>query len=140
MASPRARIAGLTCTALVLAAASATAGIALADTPARAPYAQAAAHVDAEGNLVRSKNIAEVTRPGTGITCVRVAVSSPPIDVQRAIPVASLLNEGDARWGGQLLVTARPTSWCDEQPDTITVRTADIHETMFNLPFSVIIP
>jgi hypothetical protein len=50
-----------------------------------APYARLAAVIDQGGGVVRSKGVAQVTRPGTGRYCIRPAASA-NINVNTIVP------------------------------------------------------
>jgi len=63
------------------------AGDARARGNAQAPNARLAALIDQDGNVIRGKNVASVTNPGTGRYCIRPADG---MNVNRIVPVVSV--------------------------------------------------
>ncbi|AWK08180.1 hypothetical protein AB0I99_19450 [Streptomyces spongiicola] len=63
-----------------------------------APYARAAAHINAGGNLVRGKNITSVSRPETGKYIITVATT---IKASESVVLASIDRSG--AWGTEAL-------------------------------------
>jgi hypothetical protein len=119
----------------VLLAATVSAGFAApasADpVPLNAPYAQAAANVAANGELLRTKNIDQVTMQQTGVYCVHV--SDPNIDIAKSSVTATL----DWRLGGGGTIRVYPvkTSRCNNDPSTIAVATYDKDSKLANSGF-----
>ncbi|MFD8980221.1 hypothetical protein [Streptomyces sp. NPDC059564] len=101
---------------LALVAASAT----TAGADAYAPYAQAAAHVTANGTLLEAKSIDAVTRPSTGIYCLHV--SDPEINFSESIFTATL---GTGANRGSSVQIALGRTECGGDPRTIPVVTGD---------------
>ncbi|MCX5377007.1 hypothetical protein [Streptomyces sp. NBC_00091] len=70
--------------ATVTACAATTVTVAVASTPgpARAPHAQASALVEYDGTVSQSSGIKSVTKPGTGVNCIKF--TDKRIDPQKA--------------------------------------------------------
>ncbi|MDJ1130563.1 hypothetical protein [Streptomyces iconiensis] len=111
----------LSATAAVLAAAllAVGSGSAVAADPPKAiaPYAQAAASVAKNGDVLAAKNVDEVTNPSTGRYCVHI--SDPDIDLARSIPTGTL--NGHEAKGGSVRVYTKPVGVCNNAPDTAYV-------------------
>ncbi len=67
-------------------------GVAVAAPPgaakAKAPYAQAAAEVNANGSVNRSKGIESVTKPAVGQYCVEL--EDKDLDITKLVPTATM--------------------------------------------------
>ncbi|MEV7013557.1 hypothetical protein [Streptosporangium sp. NPDC051022] len=68
---------------------------------AQAPYARAAAVVNADGTVVRSKGVTEVRRLGVGRYCLKL---DSDIDATKAVPVAT--KRWGAPWNSSVFVDA----------------------------------
>jgi hypothetical protein len=111
----------LVAAAAALAAMPVLAGTAAA-APAQlyAPYARAAAQVDANGNLTAQKNVSSSRRVGTQSTYC-IVVSDPDITLKDAV-VMGTVNAGVGTYS--IDVRNYPTSACGNAADTITAYTA----------------
>jgi hypothetical protein len=121
---------------IALAAAGITAtmtGAAYADDDLYAPHAQAAAHVRADGSLIRQKGIASVTHPSTGTYCI--AFTDPDIQVRDSVPQATV-----EAGSGILSIRTTPHSFCGNAANTLTVFTRDVDGVRTDLSFTVTIP
>jgi hypothetical protein len=85
---------------------------AYADPPT--PYAQAAAHVAANGSLIYGKNVVSTSSPSTGLYCVQVNgdITLDDKTILQATP----------QWGSRSIsASPLPSSNCGSRADTITV-------------------
>ncbi|MER0241220.1 hypothetical protein AAHZ94_04120 [Streptomyces sp. HSW2009] len=80
-----------------------------------APYAQVTAAVNADGTVVRSQNVTEVKKVGSGE--YRITVSE-NVRLDRAVPIATL--NRSANWDGEIFVTTTSTSATDHTFQVIT--------------------
>ncbi|GAA1310696.1 hypothetical protein GCM10009647_033830 [Streptomyces sanglieri] len=81
------RAAGLTVAGLCVTGLAVAGGMAIAaTTSSQAPYAQAGALVKADGSIVHSKGVSEVTKSGH-VYCVKI--SNDDVDLSRAIVTAT---------------------------------------------------
>ncbi len=129
-------------TAVLAATAASVATIAVASTPgpARAPYAQAAGLIESNGSVSQNKAIASVTKPSAGINCIKFTDSR--IDPQKVVPQAtigaaggSVGGPGATPNGSTLMIRTDPFTACGDDPQTITVITADDTNNYADLPF-----
>ncbi|KUN40466.1 hypothetical protein AQJ30_07420 [Streptomyces longwoodensis] len=82
------RTAGITAAGLCLTGLGVIGGIAIAaPSGSQAPYARAGALVNADGTVVHSKNVSEVTKPAGHNYCVRI--NDDDIDLSRALVTAT---------------------------------------------------
>lgn len=97
-----------------------------------APYARAAAVVNADGSLVRSKGVISVTRVSTGAYCV--LLEDARIDANDTAPIAT------ARAGATWTVIIRTPA--DECPNTTRYVEVVGHYqgSRANVPFVVVVP
>lgn len=87
MRTKKMRAAGLTVAGLCVTGLAVAGGMAIAATSSsQAPYAQAGALVKADGSIVHSKGVSEVTRSGH-VFCVKI--SNDDVDLSRAIVTAT---------------------------------------------------
>jgi len=119
--------------AAVAGAGAAAAGIA-APTKATAPYAQAAAVVNADGSINRAKGIAAVTKPATGRYCVELADKD--LDVTKLVPSATL-QYTSFEYG--IRVSMWPDPVCGTRSDTFLVITGKPN-VWEDRAFSIVIP
>lgn len=98
-----------------------------------APYAQAAAVVNADGTVVRSQGVAEVTKPGVGTYCVRLDGEK---DVNTLVPTATL--SGRAEWGAQVYVETTPVANCGNASDVVGVLTGTANGSS-DQPFTIVL-
>ncbi|MEU8325848.1 hypothetical protein AB0C33_46430 [Nonomuraea sp. NPDC048881] len=93
-----------------------------ADTPI-APYAQAAAQVNANGTITNSKNVtqiaevAKVAKVGIGKYCVQLQSD---ISAARAVPIATLRSSAD--WRSEIYANLESSS-CSGHPNSVFVYT-----------------
>ncbi|MEV0177503.1 hypothetical protein AB0I00_41195 [Streptomyces sp. NPDC050803] len=116
--------------------------MAATETPARAPFAQAAALVDTDGSLLQAKGIKAVTRPTTGIYCI--TFKDDRLTPDKLIVQATLIAAGDSTnptsgtpRGSTILVRTHPFADCGNDPAAITVATMNEANDLFDLPFFV---
>lgn len=128
--------------AAALAAVTAAVGtaIAFASTPgpARSPYAQASALVEADGTLAQSKGIASVEKPSTGAYCIKFTDAA-RLDPQKITPIAVLGATGQTPWDSTIMVRTDPARECGEAANTVAVMTGTANGYM-DLPFYIAIP
>ncbi|MDH6114072.1 hypothetical protein P3T36_002893 [Kitasatospora sp. MAP12-15] len=105
-----------------------------APTKATAPYAQAAAVVNADGTIDRSKGVAAVTKVATGRYCVELEDKT--LDVSKLVPVATLQLYG---FEYNVQVVPRPDPTCGSRADTILVGTGK-QNVWADLPFDLVVP
>lgn len=87
MRAKKMRAAGLTVAGLCVTGLAVVGGMAIAATSgSQAPYAQAGALVKADGSVVHSKGVSEVTKSGH-VYCVEI--SNEDIDLSRAVVTAT---------------------------------------------------
>lgn len=103
-------------------------------TKATAPYAQAAAVVNADGSINRSKGIAGVTKPAVGRYCVELADKE--LDVTRLVPVATLQYTA-FEYG--IRISMWPDPQCGTRTDTFLVITGKPN-VWEDQAFSIVIP
>ncbi|MFJ4804291.1 MULTISPECIES: hypothetical protein [Streptomyces] len=119
----------------VASAGAAFGGVAAAADPTdtvKAPYAQAAATVGKEGNIIQKTNtVASVSKVATGGYCV---VLTSGIDAAKAVPAATLSNS--ANWNSEIYV-ARNHSSCPSNSIRVTTGTDG---TAKDQPFYLVIP
>ncbi|MCX5014949.1 hypothetical protein OG765_28810 [Streptomyces sp. NBC_00555] len=136
--SKRTRAAVWTSVALGLLAGGTWAGTAVAAPPGSAkvtaPYAQAAAVVNANGSVNRSKGIEAVTKPAAGHYCVEL--EDKDLDIRKLVPTATLQYisfEYDVR------ISMWPHPSCGTRTDTFLVITGKpgVYE---DASFSIVIP
>ncbi|MGW3167891.1 hypothetical protein ACWC9Q_34875 [Streptomyces sp. NPDC001142] len=132
--SKRSRVIALATAGLCLAAAG---GVAVAAAPggANAGHTQAAAIINADTSIVRSKGITSVTSPYAGRFCVRLDPVG--LNVNEIIPIATLTTGG---YPGQIYVHPGATSECGNRADTLLVVTTNSRDEPENKQFSLIIP
>ncbi|MFJ3881625.1 hypothetical protein ACIPW5_29785 [Streptomyces sp. NPDC090077] len=94
--------------------------------PITSPYVQAAADVTASGVLQRAKNIDWVRHVNTGRYCVNV---SSEVNLAFSVVHVELPNSNRRSF------STEPNSLCG--PDTVTVRTYDLHGSYVDNPFTV---
>ncbi|MDH6580261.1 hypothetical protein [Kitasatospora sp. MAP5-34] len=113
-------------------------GVAVAAPPgatkAIAPYAQAAAVVNSDGSVNRSKGIAGVTKPAVGRYCVEL--EDKEVDVTRLVPVATL-QYTSFEYGIRISMWPDPT--CGNRTDTFLVITGKTN-VWEDRAFSIVIP
>ncbi|MEU6718051.1 hypothetical protein ABZ897_41840 [Nonomuraea sp. NPDC046802] len=126
------RIATLAATTLT-ASGLTLAAPALAADPPIAPYAQAAAQVNANGTIENSKNVTDVTKVSTGKYCVRL---HPDINAARAIPSATLRTTAD--WRSEIYANV-DSSTCSAHPNSIYVYTGK-NGAAADEPFFLLVP
>ncbi|MEU7856060.1 hypothetical protein [Nonomuraea sp. NPDC049141] len=121
---------------LVVAVAGAGAAAATIAMPTKvtAPYAQAAAVVNADGSINRAKGIAAVTKPATGRYCVELA--NKELDVTRLVPSATL-QYTSFEYG--IRVSMWPDPACGTRTDTFLVITGKPN-VWEDRAFSIVIP
>lgn len=119
------------------AVAGTTAASASTPGPARAPYAQASALVGADGSVFQAKGIQSVTKPQTGVYCIKF--TDPRLDPQKLTPVATLGATGSTPWDAQVLIRTDPSTQCGNATDTVTVYTGTSAGFM-DLPFYFLVP
>ncbi|MFG2402717.1 hypothetical protein ACGFR8_00020 [Streptomyces brevispora] len=83
-----------------------------------APYAQAAAVVNADGTVDRSKGIEAVTKTATGRYCVELEDKS--LDVRKVVPTATLQLYA---FDYDVQVVTKPDPQCGSDPHTLLVGT-----------------
>nr|WSX53993.1 hypothetical protein OG409_36795 [Streptomyces sp. NBC_00974] len=136
--SKRTRAAVWTSVALGLLAGGTWAGTAVAAPPGSAkvtaPYAQAAAVVNSNGSVNRSKGIEAVTKPATGHYCVEL--EDKDLDIRKLVPNATLQYnsfEYDVR------ISMWPHPSCGTRTDTFLVITGKpgVYE---DASFSIVVP
>ncbi|MFI7688799.1 hypothetical protein ACIBQ6_06980 [Nonomuraea sp. NPDC049655] len=103
-----------------------------ADTPI-APYAQAAAQVNANGTITSSKNVTQVAKVGTGKYCVQLQSD---ISAARAVPIATLRSSAD--WRSEIY-TNLESSNCSGHPNSVFVYTGK-NGAAADEPFFLLIP
>ncbi|MFD7084937.1 hypothetical protein [Streptomyces sp. NPDC059918] len=81
-------------------------------TPITSPYVLAAADVSPSGALLQDKKIAAVTKPSTGVYCVRVA---PDVDVANSVVQVELYDAYERTF------RIPPTGQCGNAANIITV-------------------
>ncbi|MET9596186.1 hypothetical protein ACFVZ8_17505 [Streptomyces sp. NPDC059558] len=136
--SKKTRAAVWTSVALGLLAGGTWAGTAVAAPPGSAkvtaPYAQAAAVVNANGSVNRSKGIEAVTKPAAGHYCVEL--EDKDLDIRKLVPNATLQYisfEYDIR------ISMWPHPSCGTRTDTFLVITGKpgVYE---DASFSIVVP
>ncbi|ARE78366.1 hypothetical protein B6R96_34160 [Streptomyces sp. Sge12] len=136
--SKKTRAAVWTSVALGLIAGGTWAGTAVAAPPGSAkvtaPYAQAAAVVNANGSVNRSKGIEAVTKPAAGHYCVEL--EDKDLDIRKLVPNATLQYisfEYDIR------ISMWPHPSCGTRTDTFLVITGKpgVYE---DASFSIVVP
>ncbi|MEV6982543.1 hypothetical protein AB0M95_14960 [Sphaerisporangium sp. NPDC051017] len=100
---------------------------------AQAPYARAAAVVDANGSVVRSKGVTAVRKINTGQYCIEV---DPDIDATKAVPVAT--KRWGAPWNSTVFVDQQATQ-CGDSARHIFVGAGN-NGAAADIPFNVIVP
>lgn len=124
--------------ALSLAAGGAGVGMAFAVPPgsakATAPYAQAAAVVNANGTVDRSKGIKAVTKPAVGRYCLELEDDS--LDVSKLVPIATAQLYG---FEHDVQVTTAPNSECGSDPHTFLVGTGKPN-VWVDMAFTFLVP
>jgi hypothetical protein len=100
---------------------------------ANAPYAQAAAVVNGDGTVVRAQGVVEVRRIADGSYSVEV---SKDIDLDKAVPLASLIGQVDSSVPAQIYINPHETSG---DPHTFGVTTY-AGAARVDSPFTVIVP
>ncbi|MFE6662985.1 hypothetical protein ACFVFH_05385 [Streptomyces sp. NPDC057697] len=96
-----------------------------------APYTQAAAVVNKDGSVVRSKAVTEVKKVGKGD--YRIIVDA-DIPLGRAVPIATL--NRSAHWGSEIYVKTTDTSGSDHTFQVLT----GVDGAASDQPFHVIVP
>jgi hypothetical protein len=121
--------------ALGLAAGGVGVGVAFAvpagSAKATAPYAQAAAVVNADGTVDRSKGIQAVTKSATGRYCVELEDKS--LDVSKVVPTATLQLYA---FDYDVQVVTKPDPQCGSDPHTLLVGTGK-PGTWADVPFTL---
>ncbi|MFH8993052.1 hypothetical protein [Streptomyces sp. NPDC017940] len=114
------------------------AGVAIAADPTptvKAPYAQAAAAVKADGTATKKTDtVASVSRVDTGRYCVALDAD---VDVKRSVPVATL--QGAADWKSEIYVTPEANKCGGAGSQKVLVTTA-ADGTAKNQAFHILIP
>ncbi|MGV9779195.1 hypothetical protein [Streptosporangium sp. NPDC003464] len=100
---------------------------------AQAPYARAAAIVNADGTVVRSRGVIDVRKIGTGRYCIQLDAD---IDATKAVPVAT--KRWGAPWNASVFVTDDATE-CGNAARHVFVGTGN-GSTGADVPFHVIVP
>ncbi|MEV4558265.1 hypothetical protein AB0K51_14915 [Kitasatospora sp. NPDC049285] len=103
-------------------------------TKVTAPYAQAAAVVNSDGSINRSKGIAGVTKPAVGRYCVELEDKA--LDVTRLVPVATL-QYTSFEYG--IRISMWPDPVCGTRSDTFLVITGK-PGVWEDQAFSIVIP
>ncbi|GAA1239940.1 hypothetical protein GCM10009665_33500 [Kitasatospora nipponensis] len=103
-------------------------------TKVTAPYAQAAAVVNSDGSINRSKGIAGVTKPAVGRYCVELEDKS--LDVTRLVPVATLQYTA---FEYNIRISMWPDPVCGTRTDTFLVITGK-PGVWEDQAFSIVIP
>ncbi|MFF9149510.1 hypothetical protein ACWGBV_01635 [Streptomyces sp. NPDC055051] len=124
--------------ASVVTAAALTSGIALATgigNPVRAPHAQASGLIKYNGDVDRGTGIAEVTKGGTGIYCIRFV--DPKLTAHnitpQTVPVAGV------PFGTDAYPAYTRTAQCGDRDDTLTV-TVGINGQYADQGFWLLVP
>ncbi|MEU4205895.1 hypothetical protein AB0B79_41105 [Streptomyces sp. NPDC039022] len=99
---------------------------------ANAPYAQAAAVVNGDGTVARAQGVVEVRRIADGRYSVKV---SKDIDLDKAVPLASLIGRVDSSVPAQIYINPYETS---DDPHTLGVTTY-AGAARVDSPFTVIV-
>ncbi|MFB6809972.1 hypothetical protein [Streptomyces sp. NPDC056387] len=133
--SKQARVIALASAGLCLAATAGGVAVAAAPGGANAGHTQAAAIINADTSIVRSKGISSVTSPYAGRFCVRLDPVG--LNVNEIIPIATLTTGG---YPGQIYVHPGATSECGNRADTLLVVTTNSKDEPENKQFSLIIP
>ncbi|MFE7598112.1 hypothetical protein [Streptomyces sp. NPDC057494] len=133
--SNRSRIIALASAGLCVAATVGGVAVAAAPGGANAGHTQAAAIINADTSIVRSKGISSVTSPYAGRFCVRLDPVG--LNVNEIIPIATLTT---GAYPGQIYVHPGATSECGNRADTLLVVTTNSRDEAENKPFSLIIP
>lgn len=97
-----------------------------------APYAQAAARINANGSILASKGIDTVTRPQAGTYCVTFTKN---LDLPHSAPQATVV--GDY---GTVTLRMDANSLCNNQENTLTVLTRNTNSVRDNIAFTLAIP
>lgn len=98
-----------------------------------APYAQAAAQVNANGTITNSKNVTSVTKVATGKYCVQLHSD---VSAARAVPIATLRSSAD--WRSEVF-TNIDSSNCSGHPNSVLVYTGK-NGAAADEPFFLLIP
>lgn len=118
----------------VAVAASVLGGAGQAHADAYAPYAQAAAEVNANGTVVlKTQSVVKVTRVSAGDYCIEL---DPEIDRANSIPMATLRRS--ATWRSEIYVDRAGTG-CPVPANSVRVLTGT-NGTATDQPFLVVIP
>lgn len=135
--SKRTRVVVGTSAALSLLAGGAWAGVAVAAAPGAkvtAPYAQAAAVINSDGSVNRSKGIAAVTKPSTGNYCVEL--EDKDLDITKLVPSATLQRK---TFDYDVQISMWPDPTCGSRTDTFLVLTGR-PGAFGDAAFSIVIP
>jgi hypothetical protein len=129
--SKRARVAALSGALVTAAAVSAAGGAAIAQPGTDAPHTRVAGVINADAGIKHAKGITGVTRPRTGVYCVRTAIP----DVRPAIALAT-------SWSYGRIVSAftAPHAECRDRIDTVRVTVVDHNLKTVNSPFTIALP
>ncbi|MFE7113229.1 hypothetical protein ACFU98_27990 [Streptomyces sp. NPDC057575] len=100
---------------------------------ATAPYAQAAAVVEANGSADRSKGIEQVTKPSTGHYCVQLEDN---LDIRKLVPTATLQYRA---FDYGVRIAMYPNGTCGNRSDTFLVITGT-PGTYADAGFSIVVP
>jgi hypothetical protein len=103
-------------------------------TKATAPYAQAAAVVNADGSINRAKGIKAVTKPAVGQYCVEL--EDKDLDITKLVPSATL-QYTSFEYG--IRVSMWPDPACGTRKDTFLVITG-MPNKWEDRAFSIVIP
>lgn len=99
-----------------------------------APYAQAAAVINSDGSINRSKGISNVTKPGVGKYCVELEDKS--LDLTKLVPVATL-QYTSFEYGIRISYWPHPD--CGTRADTIHVITG-MPNKWVDQAFGIVVP
>lgn len=126
--SKRARVVVL---AGALAAVCVAGGAALAEPSTDAPGVRVAGVVNADGTIMHAKGITHVSRPRTGVYCVRTTIP----DVRDAVALAT-------SWGYGRIISAftAPHAECGNRTSTVRVTLVDHNLKTVNGTFTIALP
>lgn len=126
--SKRARVAAL---GVALAGASVAGGAAIAESGTDAPHTRVAGVINANGTIMHAKGVTRVSRPRTGVYCVRTTIPN----VRNAIALAT-------SWSYGRIISAFtvPHSECGNRADTVRVTLVDRNLRTVNSPFTIALP
>ncbi|WP_433358753.1 hypothetical protein [Streptosporangium sp. CA-115845] len=100
---------------------------------AQGPYARAAAVVNADGSVVRSKGVIDVRRLDAGRYCIKLDAD---IDATKAVPVAT--KRWGAPWNASVFVDDQ-ASQCGDSANQILIGAGN-GSAGADVPFHVIVP